>query len=471
MNDRRVWVYDIETLKSCFTYTAINIDTEEIVQYVIHKDRDNIVELLNHLNNCKGQIGYNNLAFDYPVIHYFLDNTIFQDGLTSGWDDFTSEEICRLLYKKAQQLIDDQSVFGTAIKAKEVKIPQLDLFKIHHFNNPARSCNLKQLEIAMDLPKVVDMPIHHSKANITLEEVDVILEYNYWDVYSTLQFYKLSLDKIQLRKEIKAKYKLPCTNYSDTKIGEQLALNLYCSKLDLNPYDVKEWRTHRHEIKMSECVFNYINFTTPVFINLLEKIKNIVIVDTKKSVDEKVIYKGYVFYYGTGGIHQSHTPGIYEADDEHVILDIDVGSLYPSIAVKNKLYPEHLGEEFYEIYEDILNQRLEAKKRKDMVISNALKLSLNSIYGKSNSANSFLYDSKYTITTTVNGELLMTMLIEKLLEINLTLLQSNTDGVTLKIKKVDLDNCFRICKEWETKTQLQLEYAEYSKMIIRDVIC
>jgi hypothetical protein len=30
IKDRRLWVYDIETLASCFTYTAFNIDTEEI---------------------------------------------------------------------------------------------------------------------------------------------------------------------------------------------------------------------------------------------------------------------------------------------------------------------------------------------------------------------------------------------------------------------------------------------------------
>lgn len=74
--DRGVYVYDIETLKSCFTYSAINIDTEEIVKYVIHKDTSDIAELFDHLHQCKGQIGFNNINFDYPILHYILKKGI-----------------------------------------------------------------------------------------------------------------------------------------------------------------------------------------------------------------------------------------------------------------------------------------------------------------------------------------------------------------------------------------------------------
>mgnify|MGYP000452781067 CR=1 FL=1 len=70
--NRKCWVYDIETLKSCFTYCAINVDTEEIVKFVLHKDRFDFDELISHLKECKGHIGFNNISFDYPIIHYIL---------------------------------------------------------------------------------------------------------------------------------------------------------------------------------------------------------------------------------------------------------------------------------------------------------------------------------------------------------------------------------------------------------------
>ena len=61
--NRNCWVYDIETLKNCFTYSALSIDTKEIVQFVIHKSRNDIKDLKTHLNSIKGHIGYNNINF------------------------------------------------------------------------------------------------------------------------------------------------------------------------------------------------------------------------------------------------------------------------------------------------------------------------------------------------------------------------------------------------------------------------
>ena len=105
-----------------------------------------------------------------------------------------------------------------------------------------------------------------------------------------------------------------------------------------------------------------------------------------------------------------------------------------------------------------------------MVMADGFKLSANSVYGKSNDKHSFLYDPIYTLKTTLNGQLMLSMLCEWLnTKINLTMLQVNTDGITVKIRKTDLELYYSICKEWEAYTKLTLEYVEYSKMVIRDV--
>lgn len=66
---------------------------------------------------------------------------------------------------------------------------------------------------------------------------------------------------------------------------------------------------------------------------------------------------------------------------------------------------------------------------------------------------------------------MLTMLAEQLIISipNLQLIQINTDGLTCKYKKVYQERYDSICKEWEKTTKLTLEYADYSKMIIRDV--
>lgn len=83
-----------------------------------------------------------------------------------------------------------------------------------------------------------------------------------------------------------------------------------------------------------------------------------------------------------------------------------------------------------------------------------------------------MYDPQYTMATTINGQLLLLMLAEDLVNNipNIIVLQINTDGITVKIPKgACLDLYCELCKKWENKTNLELEYAEYSKMVIRDV--
>ena len=148
------------------------------------------------------------------------------------------------------------------------------------------------------------------------------------------------------------------------------------------------------------------------------------------------------------------------------------GSMYPSIAVVNKYYPEHLGEEFCDVYEnDIVKPRLEAKKSGDKILADAFKLSANSVFGKSNSEHSFLCDSLYTAKTTLTGQLSLTMLIEMLCcnIQGIKVLQANTDGITVIIPKIEKRKYWEVCKEWEIITKLSLEYVRYKKMIIRNV--
>jgi hypothetical protein len=470
IEDRKTEVYDIETLQGVFTYIGINPDTEEIFEYVIHPTiRNDYVAMIEHILSLKGMIGFNNIDFDYPIIHLAID--LFDRLKTKS-----GEEIIGVLYEKAQKIITQQGVdekFNRhAIKERDWKIKQLDLYKLWHFNNKARRTSLKALEISMNFPNVMEMELHHSTVNISKEQLKEILKYNLNDVRATLEFYKRSAEKIKLRKGLNSKYNLGCLNFSDSKIGEQLVLKLYCDKTGKDPWNVKQMRTNRESIALRDCIFPYIDFQTKEFNNLLSTFNKKVITGTKNAIEESVIYKGFKYDFGTGGIHGCIKPGIYESDEVYIILDADVASLYPSIAILNGLYPEHLGQEFCDVYDnEIVKPRLAAKKAGDMTMADGFKLSANSVYGKSNDEYSFLKDPMYTMKTTINGELMLSMLAESLVNgiDDLTMLQINTDGLTVKIRREDIEKYYSICKEWENTTKLTLEYVEYNKMVIRDV--
>ena len=465
--DKNIWVYDIETISNLFTYTAINRDTKEVVKYVIWGDLNELYPLLVHLSNCKGLIGFNSLNFDYPVIHYIIKE---RDSLIK----LSANEIAKRIYKKAQSVIGQEY---SAIKEEEVFIPQLDLFRIWHMDNKARMTSLKKIMINMRFENVMDMPIHHTEKIKNKEQIEDILVYNENDVLATLSFYEKTKDKIELRRGLLQKYRLPCLNYPDSKIGEQLMLKLYCEATNQNENDVKKRRTYRKSFKFSECIPEYVKFYTPEFNKLLDYLKSIEVNELKESFKYEFEDFGLNLHLGTGGAHHCIQAGIYESTENLVIYDADVSGMYPSIAVVNNLYPEHLGKEFPIIYNDnVLKPRLHAKEKvngvmRDKVMAEGYKLSGNSVYGKSNSEYSFLYDPLYTLKTTLTGQLVLCMLTEFfVMKIpNVKILQINTDGLTLMFDKKYTELYFKICNYWQQQTMLNLEYVNYSKMIIRDV--
>lgn len=145
-----------------------------------------------------------------------------------------------------------------------------------------------------------------------------------------------------------------------------------------------------------------------------------------------------------------------------------MSSMYPNIAISNDVYPEHLGIEFCEIYKDVYEQRKSYPKGST---ENAmLKLALNGVYGDSNNEYSPFYDPMYTMKITINGQLSLCLLAEYLMEIpEMKIVQVNTDGITIAYPHEYEDLYMQICKKWQDRVKLELEYADYSKMIIRDV--
>ena len=241
-----------------------------------------------------------------------------------------------------------------------------------------------------------------------------------------------------------------CSSSKDTDVGSRLivrsalddrhingqffdTLKLYCNETAKDFWEVKEQRTNRAFINLGDIIFDYIQFDSTDFNKLLDKYKQKVIVETKGAVEESVIHKGFKYDFGSGGIHGAIKSGVYKSDSEYIIKSCDVASLYPSLAVVNRLYPEHLGESFCTVYKRILDLRVLAKSNGDSVMSDGFKLALNSVYGKSNDVNSFLYDPKYTMSITINGQLLLTMLAESLYKIpDSTMIMINTDGIEIK---------------------------------------
>jgi hypothetical protein len=189
---------------------------------------------------------------------------------------------------------------------------------------------------------------------------------------------------------------------------------------------------------------------------------------------EELHFYNNVYSFMKGGLHTENKPKIFEADDEHEIIDWDVSSYYPAIIINNGRYPQHLGSAFLRGYQAMFEKRLELKPlaKKDKKIKGivgALKLAVNSVYGKSSDMQSWIYDRQLTMFTTITGELSLMMLIEAYELAGINVISANTDGVTIRIKKTLIDKMHEINAWWSELTKYELERADYQKIIFSTV--
>lgn len=473
-------VYDIETLSNLFTYTGFCRQNEQYYQFVIHSSRNDYEELMKHLFRDKLiMIGYNNDSFDYPIIHHLINHY-------EEYKHLTGFELSQKIYAKSQEIISEQF---TTVADWNKHIKQVDLFKIWHFDNAAKLTSLKNLEIALNLPLVEDMPFDHRHWITTNEEIEMVLSYNKNDVDATCEFLDVTQgftnlplykgkNKLELRTALKKKFGIAGLNFNDIKLGTELILKLYCEKFNLNPKDVRKWRTPRERIELKDCLPEWTNFTTKEFNDLVKQFSGVTIYngETKKKVDFSVVYNGIKIDYGTGGAHACIKAGVYNSDDEYGIYDVDIDSLYPILGISQGLYPEHLGPGFLDIYNgEIVSKRLEEKKKpkkeRDFVIVEGFKLAANGSYGKTNESKSWLYDPLYTMKTTISGQIFISMWVEYICENikDCTVLQVNTDGITFRLPKKYKEKLLQLSDELTTRCKLTYEVNEYDKMVIRDV--
>ena len=461
--EKKVWVYDLEQFENFHSATFVNRDDRKDFRvFTIFKGRDQRQELYDFLQNeVAGLIGFNNVNYDYPLLHFFIgimDMTAVEYGV---------DNLLMLMQEESQRIIREEY---SAIREWKVLIPQLDLFRIHHFDNKAKRTSLKAVEIAINYPNVQDLPFEWDHW-VDEEEVVKILNYNMNDVLATLEFYLLSKDMVELRKMLSNTYNLNLRNYNDPKIGQEIFGREIARKKQVHYNSIRDMRTYRREIELKKCLLPYIYFESKEFKKLHDFFKETTIYTTYKPFEKSVIYKGFKYDFGVGGIHGCIESGVYESTNTHMILDIDVAAYYPALAIQNKFYPQHLGQTFTEVYQELFDTRMEAKKTGNKPVNSGLKLALNGVYGKSNDQYSLFYDPMYTMRVTVNGQLLLTMLSEWLVDSirDLTMIQVNTDGITIMIPRQDETAVKHICFAWEKRTGMILEYGEYNKMIIRDV--
>ena len=458
-------VWDVEVYPNVFTLYAHHAHLPIEWSFEISDWRNDsraIIEWVHWLASIGARmVGFNSIGFDYPILH-----ALCRMGQANA----------RTLYDKAMAIIgaqDDDNRWMHQVKPTDRLVDQLDLFLIHHFDNRARSTGLKVLEFNMRSDNISDLP-YPVGATLTLDQVPVLKRYNRHDVLETRKFYFKSLDMIRFREELTQRYQRDFMNHNDTKIGKDYfvmeleAAGVAC--YDYGPEGRKPRQTRRPSIALRDAILPWITFQEPEFQRMLEWLKAQTITETKGVfTDVTATVRGFTFVFGLGGIHGSVESEILESNEGYVIVDLDVTSYYPTLAISNGFYPAHLGRSFVDIYSHLFEER---KKHPKGSPENAmLKLALNGVYGDSNNVFSVFYDPLFTMSITLNGQLLLCVLAEMVLQHvpGVQLIQCNTDGMTVRIPHGSSHALKQVSEWWEMQTKLHLEQAVYQRMCIRDV--
>lgn len=398
--------------------------------------------------------GYNNHHYDDVVINYMID---YHRKLT----DLPYWRVCQSLFNLSTTIVEDED--GSREKLKRWKyahyFQSMDLLTMQ-FSQKLR-VGLKTMQVTMHYKNVYEYEGDFDKP-LPKDEIDNMILYNINDVESTEELLNRLKDQIELRLFIEQEHGIDCLSMDSVKMAETFLLEKYSERSGIPKNVIKEMRSPMDYIPLKDVILPFIKYKNPKLQDVLEDMKKqIVYSKERKSYEKKFVLSNVVYSVGVGGIHSIHTPQIFLPKDDEHIGHADVTSEYPSLLIKYKWGPRHLGKLFCDIFSELYDERVEAKRTGQKVKNLFLKIVLNSPTGKMQQEVSWMYDPFNVFKIRINGQLIMLMLVDRLLELGCEIIQVNTDGVVYRAKNQLREGIERAIHEVESITQLMFEVDEY----------
>ena len=468
--------------------------------------------------------GFNNLSYDDLMIKAFLmyfnrfDSTKYLIEflynisqkiikLQSDKDAFYNDKELELIrnYKLPYATIDLQKVF--ALHAAGVNIDKNSGERIKFGKS------LKQTSINLKWHELLDFtlpPIDEEEYNLywckqdryrglKLSELNKLitndfdryvlpkyikpmLYYNKNDVFLCGEIVRQKPDEVKLRYSLSNAFNLNLLSCSRANIADKLLAKFYSELSGLNKKQFEKLRTERTKLSFNKIIFPHIKFQTPELQKMLAEMKQVVITRTNKDAFSKEIeFYGTKYTLATGGIHSVDRPGIFRSTDDYTYIHYDIGSFYPSTMVAYNIAPKHLNQQvFTKMVDYFRTTRLKCKHTSDdveMLIkgvpnklsAEALKIVINAIYGKFGSETYFLYDRFAQMQVTINGQLMVMMVIESLELAGIHVISANTDGIIVKLYKNKEEQFKQITDEWCAFNKMTADSERYKLFITRDI--
>lgn len=471
---KTVFVYDIEVFLNIFHCSVINTETNEIHKFEISPRKNQISELVDFfkqvdtpiswgdnyttkstINSDRIFCGYNNLHFDNPIVNYIID---YQVRLEHCPIHIVTQSIFNL----AREIISSGENIDKWKKWKyQVWFDSFDILTMLYSNK--LRVGLKEIQVTMQYKNVQEFVCDWTQP-LPIKDFDAMIDYNINDIESTTELLNRSKSDIDLRIAIEDEYGVKVLSKDGVNIGMKILTEKYLEKTHQSWYNIKDLRSPADFIPLKDVILPFIKYKSSTLTSVLEEMKTQVVSPGRKGYEKNFVFGGLRYTVGVGGIHSKNDPEIIIPTEDEMLIDIDVASLYPSMLIEYGFYPKHLGPEFLEVYSQIKNERIEAKHNGDKIKDSTLKLALNGLSGNLQNEHNFCYSPFAVMQIRINGQLLLLMLAEKLVELGCRIVQANTDGLFVLLKKNAYDQVNNICREWEQLTNLVLEEDRFESM-------
>lgn len=411
--------YDFEVFKCDWLVVIIN--PYEKSEEIIVNDKEKLQEYYDAHNN-QIWVGYNNNHYDQYILKAILcgfnpkevnDFIIKEDK--KGWQ-FSS------LFRKFQMYNFD------VMQRNDGGLKSLEGFM---------GSNIKETSIPFDIDR-----------KLTKSEIEETIKYCRHDVEQTIEVFLQRKDDLDVQLELIKEFNLPLSFV--TKTQAQLTAEILEAK----------------SVRFGDD-FN-INF--PEYLNRIKKYKHVVDWFKKFKTDKilsddqkKEIYKqnletevaGVPHVFAWGGLHGA-LPKYF---GEGYFLHIDVSQYYPSLMTGHNYFSRAVSDEGKRRYEMMRKESIRLKAFPELKKKRTgYKACNNKTYGAMKDKYNKLFDPLNANNICVTGQLALLLLIE-MLEPHCKLIQSNTDGLIVKLYSIDdYDVIDDICWEWEQLTHVKLAF-------------
>lgn len=438
-------IWDIECYTNYFLVMFLNPITGKTISFEMYNDSEVNRRRALAFVRRHTLIGFNSSNYDDVMLSAFLH------GHTN---------------KQLKELSDELVTSGRNIWDIKRDLP----FQLHEFDSidiaepaPGVMVSLKLYGARIHTKKLQDLPLDPS-TTIQDEHLDLMRLYCHNDLTLTSELYSAIEHEIVLRERMSAEYGQDLRSKGGAQVATAVLRHYLGEKgIDTNRPTLKKGVSFKYEIP------EHITFKSAEMKAVLEKVRvaTFTVEDSGKvkmpaELVKPIAFRNAVYKFGIGGLHSQEKAQTIIAAKDELLFERDVASMYPNLIIREKLFPEHLGEDFLNIYGDLIKRRMAAKRSGDGETSDSLKLVLNSSFGLFGSKYSFLYSPNLMIGVTITGQLSLLMLIERVTDIEgVRVVSANTDGVVILCSKEQYQEVDDVCFAWELDTGLELEENAY----------